>query len=258
MHKRQLLALLMLSVAGMTGVVCAEPTPPSPLVVFAAASLTDALQEVSAAYEHKSGQKVILSFAASSALARQIESGSPADVFISADQDWMDYLEKRHLIDSGSRHNLLHNRLVLIAPATSTVKLKIAPHFPLAAALGEGRLAVADPGAVPAGRYAHAALTSLGVWDSVADKLAPAENVRSALAFVSRGETPLGIVYETDALSAKDARVVDIFPASSHPQIVYPMALTLQAKADAAPFAKFLQGPEAKKIFMRFGFKAER
>src|SRR5215475_6101268 len=169
------------------------------LVVFAAASLKDALDEVNAGYRREKGQETATSYAASSTLAKQIEAAAPADVFISADLDWMDYLAKKNLIKPETRANLLGNRLVLIAPVNSAAKLGIAPNFPLAQALGNGRLAIADPNGVPAGRYAKTALESLGVWSSVADRLAPAENVRATLALVSRGEAPLGIVYQTDA-----------------------------------------------------------
>ncbi len=183
------------------------------LVIFAAASLKDALDEVNTAYQHEKGQETATSYAASSTLAKQIEAAAPADVFISADLDWMDYLAKRNLIKPETRANLLGNRLVLIAPADSAAKLGIAPNFPLAQALGNGRLAIADPNGVPAGRYGKAALESLGVWSSVADRLAPAENVRATLLLVSRGEAPLGIVYQTDANSDKGVKIVGTFPA---------------------------------------------
>ena len=178
------------------------------LIVFAAASLKDALDEVNAAYQREKGQETATSYAASPTLAKQIEAAAPADVFISADLDWMDYLAKKNLIKPETRANLLGNRLVLIAPANSAAKLGIAPNFPLAQALGNGRLAIADPNGVPAGRYGKAALESLGVWSSVADRLAPAENVRATLALVSRGEAPLGIVYQTDAASSKSVKIV--------------------------------------------------
>lgn len=232
-----------------------DPDPGrAPIVVFAAASLTDALQELGAAYGKSTGHAVKFSFAASSALARQIESGAPADVFFSADIDWMDYLQMRKLIQAESRRDLLANRLVLIAPAGSTIALKIAPHFALADALGKSRLATGDPDSVPVGRYARAALTRLGVWDSVADRLVRAENVRAALAFVERGEVPLGIVYETDALVDKGVRVVDTFPAGTHPPITYPIALTAGAKSGARQFADYLRTPSAGAVFVRYGF----
>ena len=182
------------------------------------------LGELSTTWEKSSGVPVKLSFASSSVLARQIEAGGRADVFISADQEWMDYLQARNLIEKPSRRNLVGNRLVLIAPADSKLELKIAPGFKLAAALGGGRLSTGDPDTVPVGRYARSALMSLGVWDEVADRLVRADNVRSAMTFVARGEVPLGIVYTTDALIDKNVRIVDTFPANSHAPITYPAA----------------------------------
>jgi len=226
------------------------------IVVFAAASLADVLQELGADFSKSTGVGVKFSFAASSALARQIESGAPADVFFSADLDWMDYLQAHKLIQPESRRDVLGNQLVLIAPAASTLELKIAPQFALAAALGKGRLATADPDSVPAGRYARAALTTLGVWNAVADRLVRAENVRAALAFVERGEVPLGIVYKTDALIDKGVRIVDTFPADSHPPITYPIALTVGARSVAAQFADYLSMPGASAIFVKYGFVA--
>jgi molybdate transport system substrate-binding protein len=224
------------------------------ITVFAAASLTDALSAAGKAYETKTGQHVVFSFAASSVLARQIEASSGADMFLSADTDWMDYLDKKNLLAAGTRHDLLGNHLVLIAPSGLIVAVKIAPHFDLMGALGNSRLAVADPASVPAGKYAKASLTSLGVWDSVATHLAPAENVRVALAYVARGETTLGIVYNTDALAEPKVHVVGIFPDSIHAPIVYPEALTKDAKPQARAFLDFLSGPEATAIFVKDGF----
>jgi molybdate transport system substrate-binding protein len=224
------------------------------ILVFAAASLTDGLQEASAAYEKTVQVTVKSSFDSSSVLARQIEAGAPADVFFSADTKWMDYLQSRNLIQAGSRKNVLGNRLVLIAPAQSRIQLKIAPHFPLAAALGKERLATGDPDSVPAGRYARSALTTLGVWDEVASRLARAENVRVALLYVARGEAPLGIVYASDALADKSVRVVDTFPADTHEPIVYPIALTTPAKSQAAAFVAYLAGPRGREIFVKYGF----
>lgn len=226
------------------------------VLVFAAASLTDVLTTVSTGYEAESGKRVVVSFAGSSVLARQIEAGSPADIFISADETWMGYLAKRDLVQVASRRDLLGNHLVLIAPKTSAVTLSITPAFPLAAALGNGRLALADPEAVPAGRYARAALTTLGVWDSVSAHLAVAQNVRVALAYVARGETPLGIVYKTDALSEPGVRIVDTFPDATHPAITYPLALTATASADAQAFLDYLQSDAARAVFAKAGFTA--
>jgi molybdate transport system substrate-binding protein len=222
--------------------------------VFAAASLTDALKQVGDAYKHDTGNNVVFSFAASSALARQIEASSGADIFISADTDWMDYLDKRGLIAPSSRVELLGNRLVLIAPANSRISLIAKPRFNLKGALGEGRLALADPAAVPAGKYAKAALTALGVWDGVADKVVPAENVRVALAYVARAEAPLGIVYATDARAESKVRIVTTFPEDSYPRIVYPAALTKEAKPEARLFLAYLSGARAKAIFEKAGF----
>ena len=224
------------------------------LLVFAAASLADAMQEVSRTYEKTAAVAVGCSFDSSSVLARQLEAGAPADVFFSADTQWMDYLQTRNLIQPASRRNLLGNRLVLIAPAQSPIRLQIAPHFALAAALGNGRLATGDPDAVPAGRYARSALTTLGIWEEIAPRLARAENVRVALLYVARSEAPLGIVYASDALADKAVRVVDTFPADTHEPIVYPIALTASANARAKAFVGYLAGPAARDIFVRYGF----
>jgi molybdate transport system substrate-binding protein len=224
------------------------------VTVFAAASLSDALQDVGKAWQKKTGHTVVFSFAASSALAKQIEASSFADMFISADSNWMDYLEKRGLVVHDTRMNLLGNHLVLIAPSDSKVALKIGPHFDLLGALRGGRLSVADTDSVPAGKYAKTALTALGVWNKVADHLAQAENVRVALAYVTRGEAPLGIVYTTDAISEPRVRIVDTFPENSHQKILYPVALTKDAKAPAADFLLFLESADARVIFERAGF----
>jgi molybdate transport system substrate-binding protein len=227
---------------------------PAPLTVFAAASLKNALDDVDTAFDAQSHVPVRASYAASSALARQIEQGAPADVFVSADSDWMDYAANKHLIVAASRRDVLTNHLALIAPATSTLRLPIRNGMPLAHALGDGRLAIAGPD-VPAGKYARASLTALGVWDSVKDHLAPAENVRSALAFVAQGEAPLGIVYDTDAKTEPKVRIVGLFPDASHPRIVYPAALVAASHNAAAPgYLVFLQGPAASAIFKRYGF----
>ena len=227
---------------------------PESVTVFAAASLTDVLQELGADYTRETGAKVEFSFAATSMLARQVENGAHADVFFSADQEWMDYLDQRALIQKATRRNMLGNRLALVAPVASTVQLQIKPNFPLLAALNGGRLATGDPDSVPVGRYARSALTSLGVWNEVADRLVRADNVRTALAFVARGEVPLGIVYETDARVDKRVRIVDLFPANSHPPISYPIALTSTANARAASFVEFLRGPVGTAAFEKYGF----
>jgi molybdate transport system substrate-binding protein len=224
------------------------------ITVFAAASLTNALQDLGDEFTKETSITVKFSFAASSALARQIESGAPADVFFSADTDWMDYLQTHDLIQVKSRRDIVGNRLVLIAPITSTIKLKIEPNFPLATALGDKHLATGDPDSVPVGRYARAALTQLGIWKDVEGRVVRADNVRSALAFVDRGEAPLGIVYETDAQIDKNVRVVDVFPATSHPPIVYPVALTTKAQPAAAKFVTFLESVAADASFKAYGF----
>ena len=250
---RVLLGLGLLSLT-MSASLPAANAPQPQILVFAAASLTDAMQEIGAAYEKAAHVTVKSSFDSSSVLARQIEAGAQADVFFSADTAWMDYLQSRNLIKAASRTNLLGNKLVLIAAAQSQIQLKIAPHFPLVAALGDGRLATGDPDSVPAGRYARSALTHLGVWDAIAAHLARAENVRVALLYVARGEAPLGIVYESDARADNGVRVVDTFPADSHEPIVYPVALTASAKSQASGFVAYLSGPQGRDVFLRYGF----
>jgi molybdate transport system substrate-binding protein len=225
------------------------------VTVFAAASLTDALNDVSHNYQQKTRHTATVSFAASSVLARQIESSAGADIFISADTDWMEYLDKRGLILRQTRRNLLGGQLVLVAPASAKVSLTIAPHFDLLGALHGERLAVADPDSVPAGKYAKASLTALGVWNSVSGHLAPAENVRAALAYVARGETPLGIVYSTDAIAERRVHVVGTFPASTHPPIVYPVALTKDARPSGREFLQYLESPAAAAMFRKAGFE---
>jgi molybdate transport system substrate-binding protein len=234
--------------------LAAAAQPKTPVTVFAAASLKNALDEVGKAFTASGGGGVRFSYGASSALARQIESGAPADVFVSADSDWMNYLDARHMVAHASRRDILTNHLALIAPAASKVRLRIGKGMPLAQALGGGRLAVAGPD-VPAGKYAKASLTALGVWDSVSGRLAQAENVRGALAFVAHGEAPLGIVYDTDAKVEPAVKIVGLFPDQSHPPIVYPAALTAghDSPGDAA-FLGFLQGPQARAIFRKYGF----
>src|ERR1700722_17775416 len=244
--------VLWLSLCSLPGI--AADTDKPPITVFAAASLTNVLQDLGDSFTTHTSIPVRFSFAASSALARQIENGAPADVFFSADLEWMDYLQTRNLIQRDARHDVLSNRLVLIAPADSKINLKIEPRFPLAKALGTGRLATGDPDSVPIGRYAREALTTLGIWNDVADRLVRADSVRSALAFVDRGEASLGIVYETDALIDKRVRVVDVFPANSHLPIVYPVALTTAAKAEAAGFVEYLRGPAGAMAFKAAGF----
>ena len=233
--------------------LAAAPAAAQNLTVFAAASLKDALDEIVRDYAPTA--KAVVAYGASSMLAKQIENAAPADLFISADLDWMDYLEARKLINSRSRINLLRNRLILIAPAASRTTLDIKPGFALAAALGNDRLAMANPEAVPAGKYGKAALESLGVWQSVVAKIAPAENVRAALALVSRGEAPFGIVYRTDAIADKNVRIVGEFPDNSHSPIIYPAALVAVGKhAQAQAFLDYLDSARARAIFAKYGF----
>ncbi|HUC69636.1 MAG TPA: molybdate ABC transporter substrate-binding protein [Stellaceae bacterium] len=225
------------------------------VVVFAAASLKNALDDAAHAFEQQGGAPVKISYAASSQLAKQIESGAPADIFISADLAWMDYLQKRNLVQPATRKNLLGNRLVLVAPAGSGVKVEIKPGFDLVAMLKGGRLAMADPASVPAGKYGKAALQKLGVWESVAPHIAGAENVRAALLFVDRKETPLGVVYATDAASDPKVEIAAVFPEDSHPPIIYPVALTATSNnPEAAKFLAFLESPAAKPAFAKQGF----
>lgn len=245
----RLLAALIATVLTATAQV-----PPPTVLIFAASSLKTSLDAMSGPILESTGVKISVSYASSAVLARQIEEGAPAEVFISADKDWMDYADARGLIKKNTRVNLLGNELVLIAPAGRKSPLAIAPGFDLAGALGGGRLAIGDPASVPAGKYAKAALTSLGVWSSVEMKLAPAENVRAALMLVSRGEAPLGIVYKTDARVDPTVTVVGTFPAATHPAIVYPAALTSRGGRGAADVLAFLGSPGATRIFQQFGF----
>jgi molybdate transport system substrate-binding protein len=237
----------------MIGTAAAEES--RPVLVFDAASLTDVVGEIGHVFAERAHVEVKSSPAASSVLAKQIEAGALADVFFSADLEWMDYLEERQLLRPGSRHDVVRNRLVLIAPADSKVRLKIGPGFELTKALAGGRLATGDPDSVPAGKYARAALAKLGVWDSVSSRLVRAENVRAALAFVARGEAPLGIVYRTDALAEKRVRIVDVFPEDTHPPIIYPIALTAGASPAGQRFFDFVISAAARPIFSRYGFE---
>lgn len=227
-----------------------------PLTVFAAASLKNALDEVNANWTKQSGIDVRASYAASSALAKQIEESAPADLFLSADLQWMDYVEKKNLVRSGTRQSLLGNSLVIVAAKDSRIgDLAVNDKLDLAKLLGDGRLSIAGIEAVPAGRYAKAALTKLGLWGSVEKKLAEAENVRAALALVSRGEAPLGIVYSTDAAADKGVKIVGIFPADSHPAIVYPVAvMNASRNAQAEVYRKYLSSSEAVEVFKKHGF----
>lgn len=259
MRRRWLQTLCSVTCALAAGFAAARtPAAAEPITVFAAASLKESFDEAAAAYQKATAQPVRVSYAASSALARQIEQGAPADVFVSADLDWMDYLRERKLIDDGSRRNLLGNTLVLIAPKTSKAKaVALKPGVKLLPLLGDGRIALALTASVPAGKYARAAFTSLGVWDQLQPKVAEAENVRAALMLVARGEAPLGVVYGSDAKAEPNVRVLATFPAGSHPPIVYPIArLSASKQPNAAAFVKWLKSPAASAIFRRHGFAA--
>ena len=246
----------LVSVVAGTAVAYADEA--KPILVFDAASLTEVVNELGQAFAQRAHLQVKSSPAASSVLAKQIEAGAAADVFFSADLEWMDYLEQRKLLRPGSRQDVVRNRLVLIAPADSHVSLEIVPDVDLCRALGGGKLATGDPDSVPAGKYARAALEKLGVWNRVSGQLVRAENVRAALAFVARGEAPLGIVYRTDALAEKRVRIVDEFPRDSHPAIIYPIALTARAGAEAQRFVDFVLADAGKAIFRQYGFETIR
>lgn len=226
------------------------------VLVFAAASLKPALDAILASPDARRFGAVSASYAASSQLARQIEHAAPAAIFISADPEWMDYLEQRGRLVAGTRGDLLGNALVLVAPRDSIVALRLAPDVDLASALGSGgRLAIGEPNSVPAGKYAKAALVALGAWKAVEDRLAPAVNVRAALGFVTRQEAPLGVVYRSDAVSESAVRVVDTFPASTHPPIVYPIARIIGSDSVAARrLFDYLHSAEAAAVFTRYGF----
>ena len=248
---RLLFSSLVLSAAAGASIVEAVN-----VTVFAAASLKEALDEQARVFEARNGDKVVISYASSNALARQIEAGAGADIFVSADLDWMNYLDERKLIAPGTRVNLLRNTLVLVAPADSTSTLRIAAKFDLDGALGRDKLAMANPDSVPAGKYGRSALEALGVWTAVAPKVARADNVRAALALVSRGEAPFGIVYATDAIADKGVRIVDNFPADTHPPIVYPAAIVAASQSPAArPLLDYLRSPAARAVWQQHGFE---
>ncbi len=263
MHRRRAASVLACLVAGLVLASCGVTDKPAarPPVVLAAASLQESLTAAADDWARKGHPRPVVSFAASSALARQVAAGAPADLFLSADEEWMDYLATRKLLRGETRTNLLTNALVLVAPAKSRVTVTIGPGFALAEALGSGRLAIADPDSVPAGKYAREALTRLGAWEAVSGRLARAENVRAALLLVARGEAPLGIVYATDARSTSGVRVVGTFPESSHAPITYPLAVlagagagTGAANPEAEGFRRFLLSDKGKAVFRQFGF----
>jgi molybdate transport system substrate-binding protein len=247
--------LLLLALAFLSPTL-ANAKPP---LVLAAASLQESLNAAADAWTAKHHERPVISFAASSALAKQIDAGAPADLFISADEPWMDDVQRNGFVAPGTRISFLDNHLALIAPATSTGTLAIKPGFPLAQALGDGKLAMADPDSVPAGKYGKAALTTLGVWPSVKDKVVRGDSVRSAMAFVERGEAPYGIVYSTDAKASKAVRIVGIFPDASHPAITYPIArLRGSTSHEAEAFRLFLISGTGRAIFQRYGFEPHR
>jgi molybdate transport system substrate-binding protein len=253
--RRSWLALLV--AAGLAWAVEIHPAAAQgkDVLVFAAASLKNALDDIAGQWQRESGKKTVISYAASNTLIKQIEQGAPADIFISADLDWMNYGQQKGLLKPDSRSNLLGNRLVLIAPKDANVSVNIQPGFDLAALLKGGRLAMGNVDAVPAGRYGKAALEKLGAWDGVKDKIAQAENVRAALVLVARGEAPLGIVYQTDAASDPTVKIVGTFPENTHPPIIYPIALTKESThPDAQAFLNYLRSPAARAAFERQGF----
>ncbi len=246
------LALLVLCVA-----LSAAQAPPRPPLVLAAASLQEAMTDAADAWARAGHGRPVVSFASSSALARQAMAGASADLFVSADVEWMDALDRRGLLRRGSRVDFLGNRLVLVAPRGRTGKIALRPGVDLLPALGRGRLAMADPASVPAGRYGQAALQRHGAWARVAPRVVRAENVRAALALVERGAAPLGIVYATDAEASRRVRIVGVFPAASHPPIRYPLAILKASRSpDAAGFRAFLLSRQGRAIFARRGFIA--
>jgi molybdate transport system substrate-binding protein len=245
-------AFVILAGASLSPAAAEEKT----ITVFAAASMKNALDDIDAAYTARTGVKITVSYAASSALAKQIEQGAPADVFVSADTDWMDYAAAKKTIDEGSRVNLLGNSIVLVAPKDSGIdNVTIAQGFDLAKLAGDGKIATGDVKSVPVGKYAKAALEKLGAWQAAEPKFAMAESVRAALALVARGEAPLGIVYSTDAKVEPGVKIVGTFPAESHPAIIYPVATTVTAKRWTNDYLAFLRSTAAKTIFERYGFK---
>lgn len=250
---------VVLALGGGASAAIAAEDAAAPLTVFAAASLKESMDDAAAAYQAATGQPVRVSYAGSSALARQVEQGAPADVFVSADRDWMDHLQGKGLVDPATRRDLLGNTLVLVAPARSAARALVLDErsdlLPLLG--GDGRIALALTASVPAGKYARAAFTSLGLWDALAPRVAEAENVRAALLLVARGEAPLGVVYASDARAEPRVRVLATFPGDSHPPIVYPVARVAASRhRHAARFVDWLRSPAATTIFRARGFSA--
>src|SRR6476659_6901913 len=253
--RRSWLALLVAAGLAWTAGALPAVAQGKDVVVFAAASLKNALDDIAGQWQRETGKKAVISYAASNTLIKQIEQGAPADIFISADLDWMDYGQQKGLIKPDTRSNLLGNRLVLVAPKDSTVTADIKSGFDLTALLKGGRLAMGNVDAVPAGKYGKASLEKLGAWDGVKDKIAQAESVRAALLLVARGEAPLGIVYQTDAAADPTVKIVGTFPENTHPPIIYPIALTKDStNPDALAFLNFTRSPAARPIFERQGF----
>ncbi|RDJ21258.1 molybdate ABC transporter substrate-binding protein [Bosea caraganae] len=254
--RRHVLGFAAAFLLGMGSVASTAQAQSKDLVIFAAASLKNALDEAAAGWVKESGKPAPkISYAASNALAKQLEQGAPADIFMSADLDWMDYAASKSLIKPDTRVSLLANRIALVAAKDSTAKVDLKSGVDLAAILGSGRLAMGNVDSVPAGKYGKAALEKLGGWDKVKDKVAQADNVRAALLLVSRGEAPLGIVYTTDAAADPQVKVVATFPEDSHPPIIYPVAVTKDsANPDAQAFLTYLRGPAAKGAFEKQGF----
>jgi molybdate transport system substrate-binding protein len=256
MLRRTLNAAALTLLAGLIGLSPQSATAQDKtLTVFAAASMKNALDDINSAFSKQTGVKVVASYAASSALMKQIESGAPADIFASADLDWMNYGSQKKVIKDNTRINLLGNKLVLIAPQDSKLgTVTFGQGFDLAKLVGDGRIATGDVKSVPVGKYAKAALEKLGAWNAAESKFAMAESVRAALTLVSRGEAPLGIVYETDAKADPGVKIIGAFPADSHEPITYPVAATIIAKPEAAEYLAFLRGPVSKNIFEKYGF----
>ena len=260
MTKNPFASLFLICALGVSGLAKAAPTESQAISVFAAASLQNALSDIAKAYMAQTGVAVRLTFGGSPSIARQIEQGAPADIMISADADWMDYVQTRNLVDPASRTNLISNRLVLVAPVAAPVTLALAPpasaQKAMTRTLGTGRLAMADPDTVPAGRYGKAGLITLGLWDGVKGKIAPSDSVRNALAFVARGEAPLGLVYASDAVAEPKVKIVGVLPRTSHPLIVYPGAVVQASKVpdQAKAFLAWLKSRRAQAILLKAGF----
>jgi len=249
--RQAVFVLILLAVTATAGLAQA----PDRILIFAAASLQGTIDEIARRFEKETGSKVIVSFAGSSTLASQIEQGAPADIYVSASPKWVDTLEDANLLRPGTRSDLLGNRLVLVAPADGSEPVQIEPRFPLAKLLGDHRLAMGDPSHVPAGIYGQAALETLGVWDTVAHRVAGTNNVRAALALVARGEAPYGIVYRTDAMADGNVKVVGLFPEESHPPVIYPVAIPTGSRhPKAEAFLLFLRSVAAREIFETHGF----